>query len=118
MDKRGESEGVIGIIVLVAIVLVIWGIGSLNRSESVNKQANIEKNPQEKYQIYSSDKLTFLLDKTTGQTWRYFRKFDQNNNLTDDGWEAFLFDQLGSKGSTPEEAEEMYRESVSSNATK
>ncbi len=28
MDKRGESEGVTGIIVLVAIVLIIWGVGS------------------------------------------------------------------------------------------
>lgn len=77
-----------------------------------NKEVYIIKEvpSKERYAIYASshEAPEILLDKETGRSWRRFRNIDKDGNVKDEGWSILSFDQLGSEGDTPEEADSNY----------
>lgn len=67
---------------------------------------NIERENYNRYTISSHPKLhTFVLDKKTGEIWRYFRN-SNGGELKDEGWMRLYYKQGTLVGLTPKQLEE------------
>lgn len=118
MDKKSSIVGPFIVVVLwlfiQTLIYYIIQVEKLNhRSEELLlERRRISLLENEVWNFYTSQDATpILLNKRTGESWRFFRNM-KNGELENEGWTPLYYDVFGSKGVTPEIAEKNFRDNL------